>query len=967
MKRLGILMGCAAMVAAAGAAEKTARVFSDDFTTHMTFSENWIPDDGAPVKSADGAAVFGGAAKMTTRMATPAAFRAEAKFKVAKGRAGFRCGEREVSAAAGEEKTLVLDCLEGAPAGAKLFVFAEGEAVMDDFSLSVPAAADASPNLVINSGFERQNDGFPLYVARMGNFDYANWREHSYEEYLALQGVDESTAHSGKYSYRMTTTDWCREGKALLKRAGSRKGARGVMSAYVKADRPGLKAVIEYGAKKVFEPTTEWTRYEVACTNLPAENNLFSAASFGFATKNTPGTLWFDDIQCEIIEAGELIASPYRPSDQDATRFKPQVAARAPGFAVPKLAAGVKPTVDLDAWIGGAAKTDSFFFLDRAPTHRTEAFFAVDDENFYAGVRCHGEKFVPAKGERQHDKFDIFGQWATSCELFLDPAGDKNFFQFAFNDQGYVEVGAKRNVSWNGEWIHDCRANAAADAVDYFFAVPLRHFASSELQDSWPVLVGRNDGPAYECVAMCKCALGGYQRQEYWPVLELPPEVIAKYRQTKTAAAEAARPELLGHFNFYMNEPKAAWRVRYPDGRRETVELDIAAMPCGINEVTVAGVKTTLVKRPYRKGAAQINQWARCVVQDGEPVMHVAPFLADMVFGWPSKKYLDGFVAMHKERGFTDQHFLMGSKYTNTVNCAYNFMDACREHGQRMIVWTDWQTFCGEYSAAELAAGVAMCRPFIEKFKGYDNITSMLLADEPELSCKSEDIRAYLEAFRPEFPYHPVQMNNTVMGIPNNFADLKTDILMLDAYLTADEGTTVAGVIEQVDVMRKAGAKEGKPCYYFLVGGNFPLHYREPGFTEQLAQSWGAVCAGCTGISWFYGKPQTPGNWRAMCQFVREVKPLTAFICSDEECGEARPSVSAKAIRTLTKTHNGETLVATCNVTTDPFADVVFTLPADLPQSGTIEVLYENRSLPLENGRFTDSFPALTRHIYRVK
>ena len=79
-------------------------------------------------------------------------------------------------------------------------------------------------------------------------------------------------------------------------------------------------------------------------------------------------------------------------------------------------------------------------------------------------------------------------------------------------------------------------------------------------------------------------------------------------------------------------------------------------------------------------------------------------------------------------------------------------------------------------------------------------------------------------------------MNNTVMGIiPNRYAELNTDVLMLDDYITNNEGRTVDSVVKQVDIMRTAGLEKGLPMYYFVSSGNSPLHYRPPTYREQLA------------------------------------------------------------------------------------------------------------------------------------
>ena len=44
-----------------------------------------------------------------------------------------------------------------------------------------------------------------------------------------------------------------------------------------------------------------------------------------------------------------------------------------------------------------------------------------------------------------------------------------------------------------------------------------------------------------------------------------------------------------------------------------------------------------------------------------------------------------------------------------------------------------------------------------------------------------------------------------------------------------------------------------------------------------------------------------------------------------------------------------------------------FTLPLELPASGTIEVVGEGRTLPYSGSRFTDAFAAEhSHHVYRI-
>ena len=127
--------------------------------------------------------------------------------------------------------------------------------------------------------------------------------------------------------------------------------------------------------------------------------------------------------------------------------------------------------------------------------------------------------------------------------------------------------------------------------------------------------------------------------------------------------------------------------------------------------------------------------------------------------------------------------------------------------------------------------------------RGYDGEV-VLVVDEPELYAKSEEVEPFLEAHRAASPYTPVFMNNTKIGIPGRFANLKTDILMLDDYLTNREGRKVLEMIDATQMMWEAGREERKPVFYFLAGENLHNHYREPTHAEQIAQSYGVLLDG---------------------------------------------------------------------------------------------------------------------------
>ena len=989
MKKTMLMAGLSAALALAAGAEgiKWVPVFTDDFATHMSFAELWKPDKDAPVKSSGGCAVFSGKAKMTRNGAPLKAFRMSATIAVKSGTAGLMCGKEKVVVKAGESKRVTLDCSKGDHSSQPFYVFADGEATVDDVLVEEPRSADESPNLVINSGMEVAPDGFPTYYVRWKGFDLASWYLHDYEEYLTQSGADTNVFHSGRTSLRIGASSWSNGENMMINGVGTKKGAAGVISAWVKADRPGLKFNLNYGKAArggTFEATTEWQRYESVCTNLPGDRPYFSPASVGRPRDEAEGTIWVDDIQCEILDtmptaaelaSGKTFATPYRPSELDKLRFGGVVFPRATGFAVPKLPAGLKPTAELDGWIGSAAKTEDFWVADRAPTHRTAAYVAVDDETLYVGVRCFGETFV-SRGDKpeSHDTgAGLWGARATSVELFLDPTGLDRRWQFAFNDCGYCDRGEKLNVSWNGEWTHVARANAKAGSTDYFFAIPLAHFTSSDLADDWPLFVGRNDGPAGECVGIGRRPNAGFHNSKYWPILSFPKDVMAKYRPAKAAIdGGQAGPKVLGWLNYYMKEPEAKFRVTWPDGRVTEEVMDIRKFRIGETKVKVAGVETTVTKRRFWKGATQINRWSRCLRKDGHNLLMAGPFVDDFGFWRGAPDKFDMAADFWAHHGVKYVHALVPLPRKNGPGTAFErgeqFMARTKKNGQKVLYWTAFNRPPKAKTPEERAEMVATNKFFAAKMQKHENILSFLIMDEPELGgYTSDEARDQLREIRPLFPYHPVQMNNTILGIPNNFGNLETDVLMLDAYLTSSDSGTVAGVVRNVDEMRKAGADEGKPCYYFVVMGNFPLHYKEPSYAEQIAQSWGCVCSGCTGISWYRGLPHTPGSWHAVRQLAHEFGEIEETLVSDERVEQVGASLPRDDLRVLTCKRGDELIVASCLIVNKEKKGVTFTVPKSLPQDGTLEVLWENRTLTVKGGVFTDDFAGYSRHVYRFR
>jgi hypothetical protein len=83
--------------------------------------------------------------------------------------------------------------------------------------------------------------------------------------------------------------------------------------------------------------------------------------------------------------------------------------------------------------------------------------------------------------------------------------------------------------------------------------------------------------------------------------------------------------------------------------------------------------------------------------------------------------------------------------------------------------------------------------------------------------------------------------------------------------------------------------------------------------------------------------------------------------------GSAQSTGNANLLRSITRKHEGCLYVVSCNIDENPAGEVTFTLPPEYKYGGSAEVLFENRKVDVKDGKFSDTFPAYSRHVYKVK
>jgi len=397
-------------------------------------------------------------------------------------------------------------------------------------------------------------------------------------------------------------------------------------------------------------------------------------------------------------------------------------------------------------------------------------------------------------------------------------------------------------------------------------------------------------------------------------------------------------------------------------GAEFAVDLPLKGIADGEHEVsievlrgssTAASGTAKLVKRAFQAGATRIDRQRRCLVVDGKPYLAVAPFFGvdRGIKTNDQERVLRNMVRLHKEMGY--RCFLPGAVDDPPVDAQTQaFFDLCSREGVKSLFWP----FQSWNRRATITPEQRM------KSMKSDNIIGWLVVDEPELYAKSEEVEVFMEAHRRVSPYTPVFMNNTLIGIPGRFAGLKTDILMLDDYLTNREGRKVVEMIRATEMMWEAGRAERLPVFYFLAGENLHNHYRECTYAEQVAQTYGVIIAGARGVSYFCSLPLYPEDYRACVDVNRELLELEEAIFSLEKTSSA--TVTGSGVVQMTRRLGDRLYIIALNADNDRAVDAEIGLPAEFRYAADAEVKFEGRRVKALNGKLADTFKPLARHVY---
>ncbi|MCR5164695.1 MAG: hypothetical protein K6C40_11815 [Thermoguttaceae bacterium] len=177
-----------------------------------------------------------------------------------------------------------------------------------------------------------------------------------------------------------------------------------------------------------------------------------------------------------------------------------------------------------------------------------------------------------------------------------------------------------------------------------------------------------------------------------------------------------------------------------------------------------------------------------------------------------------------------------------------------------------------------------------------------------------------------------------------------------------------------------AGTKSVWPIIQYFQGWGWQ---RFPTWDELNAMSWASIIHGANGITWYtyggtvepekkkfnYGVTTSPERWANISRLATRIRDLSPVLLERTGAqpapakilsGPEKDPLENDSISLLLKVHEGKSYLFTVNSSPEP-VKASFTLPN---ASGAAEVLFEDRSVQVENGTLTDDFAGFAVHIY---
>lgn len=337
------------------------------------------------------------------------------------------------------------------------------------------------------------------------------------------------------------------------------------------------------------------------------------------------------------------------------------------------------------------------------------------------------------------------------------------------------------------------------------------------------------------------------------------------------------------------------------------------------------------VSGPVTKATAGIDRHGRFLL-DGKPYIQHS-------LGLEAVTHLD-ILNSTAQSGFKDVCVQVHKPITTTQLTA--IFDRCAQVGLRIIPWLDWRMSRKRFSE------------HISALKNHPALLCWYVYDEPS-GKRFAEADARVKLAKSLDPAHPAFINY----LASRLTDHTGDIYSTDVYPIPHSAPNTA--INAVKHMTDAAAKENKPVWMWLQGTGYAYGMgREPSPRELSYMAYGSLIAGARGFYYFAHFPRTAqcfNEMRALCVEIDKLAPALYSLDPAPPVTCTNPNILAKAY-----TANHVTCILAVN-TRPTSCDVGFEVPAS---NGKASVLFETRSVTINQSTWKDHFGPYERHVYRL-
>jgi hypothetical protein len=253
----------------------------------------------------------------------------------------------------------------------------------------------------------------------------------------------------------------------------------------------------------------------------------------------------------------------------------------------------------------------------------------------------------------------------------------------------------------------------------------------------------------------------------------------------------------------------------------------------------------------------------------------------------------------------------------------------------------------------------------ISAFRDHPALLAWYISDEPTGNGITPDsLMKIYKLIKENDPWHPVSVVFMAPFISSVKYTDALDIVMADPYPVPNAPVTLVGNTAGQLSNEFKGRKPVWIVPQAFGGGEW--WSREPSLQELRTMTYQSIINGARGIQYFVRQgfnlfPKSTAAWGECGRMAIEIAELTPWLLSDEIAIPVRSG--SQNIMATSAIHNGEMIIMAVNKTNAPHTAEFF-ISGQVP--GHAKVLFENRTVNVNGGYFSDQLPAFGSQVYLI-